>query len=85
MVYGVPGLGIRSKLQLWQHQILPTVLGWGMNLGPSAPARPSDPIAPLLELHMLGFYFILFFIFLPFLGWLPWHMEFPRLGVESEL
>ena len=27
----------------------------------------------------------LFFSFLVFLGLHPWHMEFPRLGVESEL
>ena len=30
-------------------------------------------------------FFFFFFVFLPFLGQLPLHMEFPRLGVESEL
>ena len=30
-------------------------------------------------------FFFFLFVFLPFLGPLPKHMEFPRLGVQSEL
>ena len=47
MAYGIPGPGIRSKLQLrpkpqlWQLQIPNTLCWWGSDLHPSAPKMPQ--------------------------------------------
>ena len=38
-----------------------------------------------VKIFFLMIYLFIYFVFLPILGLLPRHMEFPRLGVESEL
>lgn len=76
------------------HLVVPLLLRpcpspWGeepIGQGGGSPRAHTLPVAfSLRHRLLLEFFFSFFFFLFVFLGPHPWHMEFPGLGVESEL